>query len=317
MAKFLQLAPMQALTDVHFMNTYQTAFGGFTEMMAPYIMASGKSHIKVQHVRSYFSNLHDDITLIPQLLSNDAEGFIYLANTLYDLGFNKINWNLGCPSPFIMKKLRGAGLLAYPDKIETLLENIIPHLKPTLSIKLRLGINYTDDIFPIIDILNKFPIAETIVHARTASQHYEGKANKTFFGEIYPLFNMPVIYNGDILTKEDIFEMESVFPNLKGFMIGRGAFINPFITNQINGIELTDAEKVEKYQEFYFELHNYYKTKTQTELGFLGRMKELWFYFSQSFHKGESYLFALKTINEIPLFEQTVKNIFASGKLKV
>lgn len=317
MAKFLQMAPMQAMTDIHFMNTYQTFFGGFTEMMAPYIMASGNSPMKVQKVQKHFLDLNSEIKLIPQLLSNDADGFLYFANTLYDLGYTKINWNLGCPNPFVMKKQRGAGLLAYPDKIEELLENIVPNLKPEFSVKIRLGLTHSDEVFPIIKILNKFPIGETIVHTRTAAQNYEGMANKEFFKEIYPLFNMPVIYNGDILTKEHVTELEDIFPNIKGFMIGRGAFINPFITNQINGIICTETEKLSKYKDFYFELHNYYKVKSQTEQGFLGKMKDLWFYFSQSFHKGESYLFALKTINDIHLFENTIHNIFASGKLKI
>ncbi len=316
MAKFLQLAPMQAMTDVHFMNTYHKIFGGFNEMMAPYIMASSNSPMKLQTMQKHFLELDDGITLIPQLLSNDAKGFLYYANLLFDLGFKKINWNLGCPFPYVTKKQRGAGLLPYPDKIDEILDKIMPKLKPSLSIKIRLGLHEQNEIIPIISVLNHYPIVETILHPRTAAQKYEGKANKHFFGEVFPKFNMPVIYNGDIIYKEQVNEMERTFLGVKGYMIGRGAFINPFITNQINGIEFTDAEKLDKFKEFYFTLHNYYKEKTQTNLGFLGHMKNLWWYFSQSFVKGDSYLFALKTINEIALFENVVNNIFASGKLK-
>ncbi len=317
MAKFLQLAPMQAMTDVHFMNTHHKIFGGFNEMMAPYIMAASNSPMKMQTMQKHFAELNNGITLIPQLLSNDTDGFLYYANMLYDLGFTKVNWNLGCPFPYVTKKQRGAGLLPFPDKINEILENILPKLKPLLSIKIRLGLHGQNEIMPIIDVLNRYPIAETILHPRTAAQKYEGMANKSFFAEIYPKFNMPVIYNGDIINKGQVNEMENLFPDIKGYMIGRGAFINPFITNQINGVEFTDAEKMDKYKEFYFALHNYYKKKTQTNLGFLGRMKDLWWYFSQSFHKGESYLFALKTINDISAFEVVVNNIFESGKLKV
>jgi len=317
MAKFLQLAPMQAMTDVHFMNTYHKVFGGFNEMMAPYLMAASNSRMKIQNVQKYFSELNDDITLIPQLLSNDADGFLYYANTLYNLGFEKVNWNLGCPFPYVTKKQRGAGLLPYPDKIEAILDKIIPELKPKLSIKIRLGLYQPTEIIPIIDLLNNHNIYETIIHPRTAEQKYDGEADKKFFAKIFPKFTMPIIYNGDIICKEQVDEMEKDFSDIKGYMIGRGAFINPFITNQINEIYLSESEKLDKYREFYFLLHNYYKTKTQTNLGFLGRMKDLWFYFSQSFHKGDIYLSTLKTINEIRLFEDAVNTIFESGKLKV
>lgn len=322
MAIFLQLAPMQAMTDIVFINAYNSTFGGitsggFTEMMAPYLLATSKSPIKINRIKKYYSELDSGITMIPQLLSNEAEGFVHYSNQLYDMGFGKVNWNLGCPFPFVTKKMRGSGLLPHPERIDSILDGIMPKIKTTLSIKIRLGLYHPDEILPIIEILNKYPIVETIIHPRTASQLYEGLADKEFFKDIYPKLNMPVIYNGDITKKEQIFEMEKQFTNIKGYMIGRGAFINPFITNQINGIEDTDADKIIKYKELYYTLHNHYKAHTKTNIGFLHRMKELWWYFSQSFHKGESYLFALRTINDIDVFEDTVNNIFTSGKLKV
>lgn len=316
MAKFLQLAPMQAMTDIIFMNTYHKIFGGFSEMMAPYLLATKISPMKVHKLQNYFSDLNEGITLIPQLLSNDPEAFLYYANTLYDAGFDKINWNLGCPFPFVTKKQRGAGLLPFPDRIKELLAHVEPDLKPKLSIKIRLGLYDKEEIYPIIDILNDYPITETIIHPRTAAQKYEGFANKEFFKEIYPKFNMPIIYNGDIIYKEQVHELETKLDDIKGYMIGRGAFINPFITQQLNNIEHKHEEKIKMFSEFYYTLHNYYKERTITNEGFLGRMKDLWFYFSQTFEKGDSYLFALKTINEIEVFETAVSNIFASGKIK-
>ena len=40
------------------------------------------------------------------------------------------------------------------------------------------------------------------------------------------------------------------------------AFINPFITNQINGIDYTNAEKLELFQKFYFTIHHKYLETT-------------------------------------------------------
>ena len=201
-------------------------------------------------------------------------------------------------------------LILFKSTLPCLFITILNHLPK------RSGILFIE-ILPIIDILNSYPIVETIIHPRTAAQKYEGVANKDVFKDIYPKFNMPVIYNGDIINKDQVFDMEKQFPNIKGFMIGRGAFINPFITNQINGIEDSNTEKINKYKDLYFTLHNHYKEHTKNDIGFLHRMKELWWYFSQSFHKGDSYLFALRTINDISVFEDTVNNIFTSGKLKV
>lgn len=317
MAIFLQLAPMQAMTDIFFMNTYHQMFGGFNEMMTPYLVASSESPIKVQNLNKYFAEIDGNINITPQLLSNDPDGFLHYAHLLQNLGFKKVNWNLGCPFPFVTRKQRGSGLLPFPERIEEILEKIMPELKTKLSVKIRLGLHHKTEILPIIDILNHFNVDEVIVHPRTAEQKYEGTADQEFFAEIYPKFNMPVVYNGDIRFKKQVFDMQKRFPHLKGYMIGRGAFINPFITNQVNGLEIPEKEKLEKFSQFYFALHHHYKTKTTNDIGFLSRMKEMWWYFSQSFNKGESYLFALKTINDVQVFEEAVQNIFTSGKLKI
>jgi tRNA-dihydrouridine synthase len=315
MAIFLQLAPMQAMTDIHFMNTYHRIFGGFTEMMAPYLMASNNSPIKVKNLQKYYSQLNPEISLIPQLLSNDAAGMLHFASLLSDLGFKKINWNLGCPYPFVTKKQRGSGLLPFPHRIDEILEQLIPNMNAELSIKIRLGLNDKNEILHLIPILNKYPLAEVIIHPRTAAQLYGGTTDKAFFAEVFPQIKHPVIYNGDIIRKEQVNEMEKEFKGIKGYMIGRGAFINPFITNQVNGMEFTRSEAMAKYREFYFELHHHYKNKSENTLGFLSHMKELWSYFSQSFEKGDSYFFALRSINDAAVFEQTVENIFKSATL--
>jgi len=312
MPVFLQLAPMQALTDVFFMNTYHRMFGGFDEMMAPYIMASSNSPIKSGTLQKNFGTIDSGIKLIPQLLSNDAPAFLHYDQVFCDLGFDKMNWNLGCPYPFVTKKLRGSGLLSYPDKIDNILEQIMPKLNLRLSIKVRSGYSDEHELYKLTEVFNRYPVDELIIHPRTASQLYEGEANRVLFGEIYREFKMPVVYNGDIVSSHEVVQMQKDYPGIKGFMIGRGAFINPFITMQINGVELTHDKKLKKYREFYFELHHHYKQKKQS---FLGHMKELWSFFSQSFQNGSSYLFALRTINEVEVFEHTVERIFESGKL--
>ncbi|MFA6400636.1 MAG: tRNA-dihydrouridine synthase family protein [Salinivirgaceae bacterium] len=315
MSHFLQLAPMQALTDIPFMNAYQKHFGGFTEMMAPYIMASSNSPIKTQKLQKHFSQLNKEITLVPQLLSNDAEGFVHFANALFHLGYTKVNWNLGCPYPAVTNKLRGSGLLPYPEKIDSVLNKMCPILKPELSIKLRLGLHTNQEILPIIEVLNQYPIAETIIHPRTAIQLYNGTADVAYFGSIYHKLKMPVIYNGDLLYASQVFELEQNYPGLKGYMIGRGAFINPFITNQINGIEWSEAEKLERYRNFYFDLHQQCQNRSSNSSGFLNHIKELCVLFSKSFQNGEQHFNTLKSINQPDEFLNAADMIFKTGKL--
>lgn len=315
MSTFLQLAPMQSMTDIFFMNAYHQLFGGFNEMMTPYLLASSKSPIKLQTLKRQFDGINPEINLIPQLLSNDAKGFIHYSNGLKELGFKKVNWNLGCPYPFVAKKKRGSGLLPYPKLIDAILQELDIHLALKLSVKVRLG-QYTEhEILDLIDVFNNHNIDEIIIHPRTADQKYEGIPKLETFAEIYQQFKAPVIYNGDIIHLSDFVRVKKLFSGVKGFMIGRGAFINPFITQQIAGEIFSDDEKNTLYKKFYYQQHNHFKQKTKDIHGFLCRMKELWFYFAQSFENGDNYYSKLRTITELSLFEQEVDQIFNDGKL--
>lgn len=312
--EYLQLAPMQALTDVFFMNTYQSIFGGFTEMMMPYFLVDSKSPKNKHFLKKQLQGISPNIKLIPQILSNDATEFVKIANLLHQIGCEQINLNLGCPFPFVTKKMRGSGLLPYPDRIQLFLEEVIAQIKPRLSLKVRLGLHSQKEIIPLISVFNQFPIHQLIIHPRTAAQKYEGKADRKFFYEIFPLFNMPVIYNGDILRKEDILELKENVKQIQGIMIGRGVFINPFITNQINNIPLSEEQKRKKYKILHSLLFEHYKKTTQNDIGFLARMKALWFYFSQSFEQGENYFEKIKKTNKINLFENQTNYIIANSK---
>lgn len=107
------------------------------------------------------------------------------------------------------------------------------------------------------------------------------------------------------------------FPKISGCMIGRGAFINPFITQQIDGKIFSKLEKKQLYIKFYYRQHHHFKQKTINENGFLARMKDLWWYFAQSFEQSETYFNQLKTINELTTFEEAVQQILHTGQLKI
>jgi len=38
------------------------------------------------------------MNIVPQILTNDSEGFITLSGKLQQLGYNEVNLNLGCPA---------------------------------------------------------------------------------------------------------------------------------------------------------------------------------------------------------------------------
>lgn len=45
------------------------------------------------------------MNIVPQILTNDSEGFIITARKLQQLGYNEINLNLGCPAGTVVSKI--------------------------------------------------------------------------------------------------------------------------------------------------------------------------------------------------------------------
>ena len=296
--KIVQLAPLLGLIDAPFMNAIAEV-GGFDEIFAPYMLADERSIPKPQVITRRFSEIGKHVNLVPQLLSNNANAFVAMANILYDLGYPKVNWNMGCPIKFVVEKGRGAALLRNLQQLERLLDDTIGRLKPELSVKIRLGFDSPDEFPAIIDVFNKFKLNELIVHSRTAIQQYSGEPyRQTFIDSAGSSFN-PIVYNGDIICAADA---NISLHNLKGYMIGRGAISNPHIGLQIKGLPTDD---VPTFQQFATEITRWYCAH-----GNLNRLKELWKYFAKAFDNPNEVFAKLQTINNSEKFCETVESLF-------
>ena len=296
--KIVQLAPMLGLIDAPFMNAIAEV-GGFDEIFAPYMLADERSIPKPQVITRRFSEIGKHVNLVPQLLSNNANAFVAMANILYDLGYPKVNWNMGCPIKFVVEKGRGAALLRDLDNLERLLGSTVERLKPELSVKIRIGFSSPDEFPAIIEVFNKIKLNELIVHARTAEQQYGGEPYRQAFIESAGNSLNPIVYNGDIACAA---EANICLPNLKGYMIGRGAIANPSIGLQIKGLS---TDNVPTFRQFATEITHWYCARNS-----LNRLKELWKYFAKALDKPDEIFAKLQKINDSKEFCETVESLF-------
>ena len=111
------------------------------------------------------------------------------------------------------------------------------------SVKMRLGWESKDEWRALMPILNDTPLSHITVHPRLGIEQYKKAADIETFAEFYAACKHPIIYNGDILTLEDIRRIETEYPQLKGIMIGRGLLANPALGIEYrDDRELTDRE---------------------------------------------------------------------------
>ena len=273
------LAPMQGLTEVLFRRVYEECFPGAIPLaMSPFISLTHN----LQYSKSNSSILQDvlpennrgSIPVIPQILGKEPEEFVEMSNRLYDMGYSEVNWNIGCPMRAITGKHRGSGILPYPDEVRAMLDNTVPHLKPQLSVKMRLGLKSKEEIFALIPILNDYPLASVTVHPRLGRQQYTGIPDLDTFGQVLPLIKHPVIYNGDICTAADAKRIKERFPAIADIMIGRGILYRPTLPMEIASDAETDVEKLAKH--FIRRLMEEIKTTLLTEQSIIRKTKEYW-----------------------------------------
>jgi len=275
----LILAPLHGFTDATFRNAYFRHFGGIDEAVAPFISLTHGNKVTAVKVKDVLPEFNLLKQVIPQVLGNNAADFILLCRYLSDkLGYEEVNWNLGCPIQGIVSKKRGSGMLPYPEMIERLLGEILPGISINLSIKLRLGLKSVNEFPLVAEVLNRFPLKSVTLHPRLGIQQYEGEVQLDEFEQVLPLIRHKVIYNGDIFSFTDFSAIKDRFPSIDDFMLGRGVLYNPFLPEQVKaGNPSLPENEMSRFSEFYKDLEESEKASRQF---WMSKMKEYWKYFS-------------------------------------
>jgi len=311
-APIIILAPLQGFTDVTYRNVFSDHFSGLNEAVAPFISTMGQMRLKPTRIKDVDPENNKKLFVIPQILGNAAKDFIFLANHLYKMGHNKINWNLGCPHSKIAKKKRGSGLLMYPEEIDIFLDTVLSKISNTLSLKIRLGRRSKDEIFKLLPILNKYPLDEIILHPRTGIQMYEGTSDHDAFGKALLNSQHAFTYNGDIIDLNSFHIVQKKFPHIQRFMIGRGLLSNPFLAEDIKGITMA-ADPIDRLQEFHNDLFNNYEKIFSGPGHLTGRMKGFWSYLGPSFKESGKPLKRILKTNSIHTYLTRVEDFFRQG----
>lgn len=242
------LAPMQGLTEVLFRKCYETCFPGIIDKaVSPFLSLThgnlADAWKKIDDVLP--ENNIGSIPVVPQILGKEGDEFTQLANRLGEIGYDEVNWNIGCPMRRVAGKHRGSGILPYPDEIRQVLDTVVPKLQHiSLSIKMRLGYVSADEIFKIIPILNDYPLKNVTIHPRTGKQQYSGSIDLNTFDQAIRLLKHPSIYNGDICSPEHYQYIRNRFTQLNDVMIGRGVLYDPTLPLKIKQIPCSVSDTV-------------------------------------------------------------------------
>jgi len=309
----LTLAPLKGFTEAPYRNAAAAFFKGFDAAMAPFVVTILGRKYPNTHLKDLLPENNHGWPVIPQVLSNDAAGFVKLAGHLCDLGYDTINWNLGCPFPRVAKKSRGSGLLPHPDKIDRILDQVLSKVPVRLSIKTRIGRFDPEEMETLLPVFNRYPLAELIVHPRTGVQMYTGQPDLEVFGKCLELSQHPVVYNGDIYTVADFTALADRFASVDRWMLGRGALADPFLPGAIKGPDIPHVEKLDIIRRFHDRLFAAYAEILSGPSHLGDKMKGFWLYLSCSFADGRKILKKIQKTRKTDHYTDVVKRFFDSG----
>ena len=320
----LSLGPFQGITDAPFRNVFKKHFGGIDKFYTPFFTGIQKDHAKNMQVEEIDPRCNDVETLTPQILSTDAEEMLRFASQCKALGYKEINLNMGCPFPRVANKKRGCGLLPYPEKIDALLGRVFEEIDLKFSVKCRLGYFSPDEIVPVIEVFNQYPLSELIIHPRIGKQLYKGDADVQRFVALIPAIKVPLVYNGDIVSVESFEKICEEVKPVNEFMLGRGLLANPFLAEEIKhsisgtlseGASSINSNKHERLHSYVIDLYEDRLRHAGGSPKVLGRMKELWSYLMHSFDEPQDIWRKIKKINALKEYEEAVETVFREHSL--
>ncbi len=302
-------APMEGLTGWRWRQVQAALFGGADRYYTPFLSPNANFEFQTKELREIDPENNRGLPVVPQILTNRAEYFVWAARECQSRGYKEVNLNLGCPSGTVTGKKKGAGLLQEPALLRALLGGIFDALPDMqVSVKTRIGWDDPAQWPELLELFNAFPISLLIVHPRVRTQFYKGEVSREAFSWAQSHTRLPLCYNGDLFAEKDVASAPQT-----PLMFGRGLVADPALLRRLRGGAAASAAELQAYHDRLYEA---YRRDFGGGTAALHRMRELWAYLSGSFQNTDALLRGVHKARSCAEYEQTVRSFFAQAELK-
>ena len=261
-------APMEGLTDSIYRREHHRFFGGVGRYYMPFFSPTVHRTLTPREVRELPKADSVSFCAVPQVLTKDPGDFLWAAAVILDLGYGEINLNIGCPSGTVVAKGKGSGMLRDLDGLAWFFDRIFSDSPLPISVKTRIGLENPEEFADILELYNRYPLRELIIHPRVRKQFYDGEVHHPWFAYAMEHSANPLCYNGDIRSLSDVDTLGKRYPALNAVMIGRGLIADPGMLS--GGTDMATLEA------FLNALMDNYETEFASCRNTLFRMKEIW-----------------------------------------
>lgn len=302
-------APMEGLTDRVYRRLHHQYFGGVDRYYMPFLSPTAHKALTTREALELPPADSVPFEAVPQVLTKVPEDFFWMAQQCRDRGYREVNLNLGCPSGTVVSKGKGSGMLADIDALDRFLDAVFENAPLPVSVKTRLGLTEPEEFPALLEVFNRYPIRELIVHPRVRKAFYKGPVQMDFFRFCLENSKNPVCYNGNLCSINQIQAFSAEFPQVEAVMIGRGLIGDP-------GMLVPGGTGAQTLEAFMTKLLEAYTAEFGGARNAMFRMKEHWSYLIHRFEGSEKLWKRLRKTTDLAEYRSITTEIFRTLPLK-
>ncbi|HBM17382.1 MAG TPA: hypothetical protein DD381_13730 [Lentisphaeria bacterium] len=170
-----------------------------------------------------------------QLVGRDLEQMSKAVDIVNEYNFDVLDFNMGCPTPKVAKKGKGAGLAKEPELACRIIEAMIKKSRIPVTAKIRIqDENNPDSTIVLAKKLEAAGIQALTIHGRTYEKMYLGSSHPKIISAVRENLKIQVIANGGAFDKETYDALRSQ-SGCSAVMLARGAMGNPWLFEELLG----------------------------------------------------------------------------------
>ena len=299
-------APLEGVTDSAYRRVHRAHFCGIAKYFIPFISPTQTLTLTTRELSNVSPEYNAGVPVVPQVLTKNADHFIWAAQQLYDMGHMEVNLNTGCPSGTVTAKGKGAGMLLHVPELEWFLDDVFSRCPMAISIKTRIGYASPEEFERLLALFSRYPLRELIIHPRTREQFYKGTPYRDVYAQALKDTRLPVVYNGDLFTADGCGAFERDYPGTSALMLGRGMLANPALAQQYTGGAPLTRESL---RAFHDDLLREYLERYPRNV-VVARLREVMKNVACSFENNAKPLKAVRKASNLAQYEDAVNRLF-------
>ncbi|MHC4244020.1 MAG: tRNA dihydrouridine synthase [Planctomycetota bacterium] len=205
-------------------------------IMADMMLAKSAAHPRVLR-KAIFLPGSDEHPIGAQILGSKPATMAKAARDLVAVGYDVIDLNFACPAPKVLRRGRGGALLNDPDTVIDILKAVRDAVAVPVLMKLRIGVDHKpesqENFWQIVSRSVEHGVDALVIHGRTVSERYRGKADWDVPAAVKSRFpRATIVGSGDIFDAASTVDLMKR-TGLDGFIVARGAIGNPWIFREL------------------------------------------------------------------------------------